>query len=138
MSSSPPRRSARCKTLTEKGLANLNEAKRVDEFMSTPQIGTADSTSAAESPVTNLATPGPDISNSKKQSASAISPGTRLKATAAPKVSAVSTSNSTAKKYATISQTAKGHANAMGPQKQMAGEKGRTALSRKKKEEGDG
>ena len=136
--SSPPRRSARCKTLTEKGLANLNEAKRVDEFMSTPQIGTADSTSAAESPVTNLATPGPDISKSiKKQSSSAISPGTRLKATAATKVSAVSTSNSTAKKYATISQKAKGHANAMGPQKQMAGEKGRTALSRKMKE-GDG
>ena len=135
--SSPPRRSARCKTLTEKGLANLNEAKRVDEFMSTPQIGTADSTSAAESPVTNLATPGPDISKSiKKQSSSAISPGTRLKATAATKVSAVSTSNLTAKKYATT-QKAKGHANAMGPQKKMAGEKGRTALSRKMKE-GDG
>ena len=137
MSSSPPRRSARCKTLTEKGLANLNEAKRVDDFMSAPQIGTADSTSAAESPVTNLATPGPDISKSiKKQSSSAISPGTRLKATAATKVSAVSTSNLTAKKYATT-QKAKGHANAMGPQKQMAGEKGRTALSRKMKE-GDG
>ena len=136
--SSPPRRSARCKTLTEKGLANLNEAKRVDNFMSATRIGTADSTSAAESPVANLAMPGSDITkSSKKQSASAISPGTRLKATAAPKVSVVYTSNSTAKKYATISQTAKGHANAMGPQKQMAGEKGRMALSRKMKE-GDG
>ncbi len=61
MSSSPTHRSTRSLKLSEKGFANLNEAKRVDDFLSAPpQIGTADSPSA-DSPNTDLAMPDTDI-----------------------------------------------------------------------------